>query len=108
LTDEMFATRLKDVVEGTADPVYGAAARFFDNTFFRMVREYVRRGELPGQGLPPARMPAYRTEFRGARPWSVSAIGLGNSHCTPTGFDITFFPDCPRTSKCGRGPKGRD
>ena len=34
LTDEMFAARLKDVVEGTADPVYGAAARFFDNTFF--------------------------------------------------------------------------
>src|ERR1039458_958421 len=60
----------------------------------------------------------------------------GNSHCAPTpfrtflllelhdcrfrprdlypigsnleGFDITFFPDCPRTSRCGRGRKGRD
>ncbi|MBE3038336.1 MAG: hypothetical protein IMZ62_05950 [Chloroflexi bacterium] len=32
LKDEMFAARLRDVIERTADPVYGDPRRFFENT----------------------------------------------------------------------------
>lgn len=33
LRDDLFAARLKDVIEGSADPVYQDPAIFFDNTF---------------------------------------------------------------------------
>ena len=33
LRDDLFAARLKDVIEGTADPVYQDPTVFFDNTF---------------------------------------------------------------------------
>lgn len=33
LTDDLFAARLRDVVEGEANPIYGDAARFFEHTF---------------------------------------------------------------------------
>jgi hypothetical protein len=33
LKEDIFAARLKDVMDGTADPVYGNAAKFFDNTY---------------------------------------------------------------------------
>lgn len=33
LRENIFAARLKDVMDGTADPVYGDAATFFENTF---------------------------------------------------------------------------
>ena len=33
LREDIFAARLKDVMDGTADPVYGDAKTFFDNTY---------------------------------------------------------------------------
>ena len=33
LREEIFAARLKDVIEGTADPVYQDPTTFFDNTY---------------------------------------------------------------------------
>ena len=30
---DMFAERLKDVIDGTADPVYQHSRRFFDNAY---------------------------------------------------------------------------
>ena len=33
LTDGMFAARLRDVIEGTTEEVYGVPAKFFANTF---------------------------------------------------------------------------
>lgn len=33
LREDIFAARLKDVMDGTADPVYGDAQTFFDNTY---------------------------------------------------------------------------
>lgn len=33
LSEEMFAARLKDVIDGRADPVYGDPDRFFGNTY---------------------------------------------------------------------------
>ena len=72
LTDEMFAARLKDVVEGTADPVYGAAARFFDNTFFTgglttLLREVAGRFS----GAAPTNSPFVRLE---------TSFGGGKTH----------------------------
>ncbi|MCS7227277.1 MAG: hypothetical protein NZ821_09835, partial [Gloeomargarita sp. SKYB31] len=33
LREELFAARLRDVVEGKADPVYQDPRRFFENTY---------------------------------------------------------------------------
>ena len=33
LREDIFAARLKDVMDGSADPVYGDAKTFFDNTY---------------------------------------------------------------------------
>ena len=33
LREDIFAARLKDVMDGTADPVYQDPATFFENTF---------------------------------------------------------------------------
>jgi predicted AAA+ superfamily ATPase len=33
LREDLFAARLKDVIDGSAEPVYGAAKTFFDNTY---------------------------------------------------------------------------
>lgn len=72
LTDEMFAARLKDVVEGTADPVYGAAARFFDNTFFTGGLTTLLR-EVAGRlsGAAPTNSPFVRLE---------TSFGGGKTH----------------------------
>ena len=48
LREEMFAARMKDVVVGTADPIYGNPAKFSGNTFptsglRSLVREVMRR-----------------------------------------------------------------
>src|SRR3972149_5278603 len=33
LREDIFAARLKDVIDGSADPVYGDAKTFFENTY---------------------------------------------------------------------------
>ena len=33
LSEEMFAARLKDVMDGTADPIYSHPDQFFNNTY---------------------------------------------------------------------------
>jgi hypothetical protein len=77
LTDEMFAARLRDVVEGTADPVYGAADRFFDNTFFTGGLTTLLR-EVAGRlsGAAPTNSPFVRleTSFGGGKTHNLIAL----------------------------------
>ena len=77
LRDELFAARLKDVVDGTADPVYGDAEAFFRNTFptdglKRLAREVVGRlsGERP-DGAPFLRL---ETSFGGGKTHDLIAL----------------------------------
>ncbi len=72
LRDDLFAARLKDVIEGTADPVYQDPAVFFDNTFPTEGLK-VLLGEALGRltGLKPASNAIIRLE---------TAFGGGKTH----------------------------
>jgi len=77
LRDEMFAARLRDVIEGTADKVYGDAKTFFENTFpteglKTLVSEVV--GRL--SGASPASSPFIRleTSFGGGKTHNLIAL----------------------------------
>ncbi len=50
LREDIFAARLKDVMDGTADPVYGDAQTFFENTFPTAIKlaKPCNVHELPG------------------------------------------------------------
>jgi hypothetical protein len=66
LRDEMFAARLRDVMEGRADPVYQEAKRFFDHTFpTEGLRTLVREalGRLSGRQLAPPSVLADRSSL---------------------------------------------
>ncbi|MCK6447147.1 MAG: ATP-binding protein [Planctomycetes bacterium] len=72
LRDQMFAARLRDVVEGSADPIYGDAKRFFAGTYptdglKTLLREVV--GRLSGK--EPGNSPFIRLE---------TSFGGGKSH----------------------------
>lgn len=72
LRDDLFAARLKDVMEGTADPIYQNAEIFFDNTFPTAGLK-VLLGEALGRltGLKPASNAVIRLE---------TAFGGGKTH----------------------------
>jgi predicted AAA+ superfamily ATPase len=77
LRDEMFAARLKDVIDGSADAVYGNAGQFNDNTFWTdglqtLVREVL--GRLSGKS--PANSPFIRleTSFGGGKTHNLIAL----------------------------------
>jgi uncharacterized protein DUF499 len=77
LRDEMFAARLRDVMEDRADPVYQEAKRFFDNTFpTEGLRTLVREtlGRLSGR--EPANSPFVRleTSFGGGKTHNLIAL----------------------------------
>ena len=77
LTEHTFAARLRDVVEGTADPVYQDPATFFRNTFpteglRTLAREVL--GRLSGR--EPANSPFIRleTSFGGGKTHNLIAL----------------------------------
>jgi hypothetical protein len=77
LSEEMFAARLKDVMDGTADPVYGDAADFFSNTYptdglRTLLREVL--GRLTGE--TPTNNPVIRleTSFGGGKTHNLIAL----------------------------------
>ena len=77
LTEDTFAARLRDVIEGTADPVYQDPATFFHNTFptdglRSLAREVL--GRLSGR--KPANSPFIRleTSFGGGKTHNLIAL----------------------------------
>lgn len=94
LRDEMFAARLKDVVEGTADSIYQDPKLFFENTFVTdglrtLVREVV--GRLSGQS--PANSPFVRleTSFGGGKTHNLIAL-YHLAHGKGPGLPEEFIP----------------
>jgi len=77
LRDEMFAARLRDVMEDRADPVYQEAKRFFDNTFTTEgLRALVREALGRLSGRQPASSPFVRleTSFGGGKTHNLIAL----------------------------------
>jgi hypothetical protein len=77
LRDEMFAARLRDVMENRADPVYQEAKRFFDNTFpTEGLRTLVREALGRLSGRQPASSPFVRleTSFGGGKTHNLIAL----------------------------------
>ena len=77
LSDDTFAARLRDVIEGSADPVYQDPAKFFRNTFpteglRTLTREVL--GRLSGQ--EPTNSPFIRleTSFGGGKTHNLIAL----------------------------------
>jgi predicted AAA+ superfamily ATPase len=77
LSEDMFAARLKDVMDGTADPVYQDAGLFFSNTYptaglKTLLREVL--GRLTGE--MPANNPIIRleTSFGGGKTHNLIAL----------------------------------
>lgn len=72
LKEEVFAARLKDVVDGTAEPVYQDPERFFANTFpTNGLRTLLREALGRLTGLQPTNNPILRLE---------TAFGGGKTH----------------------------
>lgn len=77
LRDEMFAARLRDVIEGTADPIYQDPQVFFDNTFVTeglrtLSREVV--GRLSGKNPGASPFIRLETSFGGGKTHSLIAL----------------------------------
>lgn len=77
LSEDLFAARLKDVIDGNADPVYQDATRFFANTYptaglRTLLREVL--GRLTGS--QPANNPIIRleTSFGGGKTHNLIAL----------------------------------
>jgi len=77
LSEEMFAARLKDVMDGTADDIYQNADHFFDNTYPTAGLKTLLR-EVLGRltGLIPASNPIIRleTSFGGGKTHNLIAL----------------------------------
>jgi len=72
LKDEIFAARLKDVIDGTAEAIYGDPATFFRNTFpTQGLRTLLAESLGRVTGVRPSSSPAIRLE---------TAFGGGKTH----------------------------
>ena len=87
LKEEIFAARLKDVIDGVAEDVYQEPGRFFDNTYptdgLRLLLNEAL-GRLTG--LRPANNPVIRLEtaFGGGKTHNLIALyHAANGHATP-------------------------
>ncbi|MBM4398042.1 MAG: ATP-binding protein, partial [Deltaproteobacteria bacterium] len=77
LRNEMFAARLKDVVEGSADPLYSSARVFFENTYpteglKTLVREVL--GRLTGRNPTASPFIRLETSFGGGKTHNLIAL----------------------------------
>jgi len=98
--EEIFAARLKDVIDGTAEDIYQAPARFFDNTYpteglSLLLNEAL--GRLTG--LQPTNNPVIRLEtaFGGGKTHNLIALyHAANGNTTPEMMqgivDATLLP----------------
>jgi hypothetical protein len=102
LRDEMFAARLKDVVEGSADPLYSTAKAFFENTYPTeglkiLVREVL--GRLSGHNPTASPFIRLETSFGGGKTHSLIALfhlARGHSEGLPTGVvPVDWIPKDP-------------
>lgn len=77
LSEEMFAARLRDVIEGTAEAVYGDPRRFFENTYATAGLQTLLR-EVLGRltGASPSNNPIIRleTSFGGGKTHNLIAL----------------------------------
>ncbi len=103
LRDEMFAARLKDVVEGQADSIYQDAGHFFRSTYPTEGLRTLAR-EVLGRisGREPANSPFVRleTSFGGGKSHNLIALyhlAQGRSDSVPEGLkiDTSWLPSKP-------------
>ncbi len=97
LREELFAARLKDVLEGKADPVYQDPERFFENTYpTEGIRTLLSEalGRLTGRN--PAANPIIRLEtpFGGGKTHSLIALyhAASGSRAAERFVDPAFIP----------------
>lgn len=103
LSEDKFAARLKDVMDGTADPVYGDPNQFFNNTYptaglKTLLREVL--GRLTGQ--MPANNPIIRleTSFGGGKTHNLIALYHAVSgHVDPAILQIHLAENWPLPQK---------
>lgn len=99
LSEDMFAARLKDVMNGRADPIYQDASRFFVNTYpTDGLRTLV--GEVLGRitGHSPTNSPIIRleTSFGGGKTHNLIALYHAVSgHTTPAMLSDFALPNLP-------------
>ena len=95
LREEIFAARLKDVIEGTADPVYQDPTTFFDNTYptegLKLLLDEAL-GRLTG--VKPANNAIVRLEtaFGGGKTHNL----IGLYHAASAGFHLKNINGNPR------------
>ena len=86
LREDIFAARLKDVMDGTADPVYGDAQTFFENTFpTEGLKTLIidALGRLVGDAAGKNAIIRLETAFGGGKTHSLIALyhlACGNSY----------------------------
>jgi len=102
LKDEMFAARLRDVIEDNADPTYGDAKRFFENTYptegmKTLVREVL--GRLSGKAPSSSPFIRLETSFGGGKTHNLIALYHlcnGKADGLPAGLvDASWIPAKP-------------
>jgi predicted AAA+ superfamily ATPase len=102
LRDEMFAARLKDVVDGTADPLYGDARHFFENTYpteglKTLVREVL--GRISGNDPTASPFIRLETSFGGGKTHNLIALyhlAQGHASGLPAGVvEPSWVPKTP-------------
>lgn len=102
LKDEMFAARLRDVMEGNADPVYRDAKAFFENTYpteglKTLVREVL--GRLSGKAPSSSPFIRLETSFGGGKTHNLIALYhlcQGKAEGLPAGvIDASWVPAKP-------------
>ena len=79
LREDTFAARLKDVIDGNADPIYGDPATFFENTYPTAgLRTLLgdALGRLTGKAAGKNAIIRLETAFGGAVGRSRCAVGL--------------------------------
>ena len=77
LREDVFAARLKDVIDGTADPVYGDAQTFFDNTYPTAGLKTLLNdvlGRLSGTGQGKNAVVRLETAFGGGKTHNLIAL----------------------------------
>lgn len=102
LRDEQFAARLRDVLEGTADPIYGDGRTFFQNTYptdglRTLAREVL--GRLSGKAPSSSPFIRLETSFGGGKTHNLIALwhlAQGTRDAVPADLvNVTWIPTTP-------------
>ena len=95
LREDIFAARLKDVLDGTADPVYGDAATFFENTYLtaglkNLLSDAI--GRLVGNAIGKNAVIRLETAFGGGKTHNLIALYHVASGKTPANYISRVLP----------------